>query len=47
MKLFITNGFEKTEKFNYEKYNTEIIQKIEKLFQLKKKQDSKNQNRDN
>ena len=32
MKLFITNGFEKTEKFNYEKYNTEIIQKIEKLF---------------
>ncbi len=32
MKLFITNGFKITEKFDYEKYNAEIIQKIEKLF---------------
>jgi len=32
MKLFIENGFEIKEKFDAEKYNNEIIEKIEKLF---------------
>ena len=32
MKLFITNGFEITEKFDSEKYNSDIIKKIEKLI---------------
>ena len=33
MKLFIENGFEIKEKFDAEKYNKEIIEKIEKLIQ--------------
>lgn len=32
MKLFIVNGFEIKEKFDYKKYNKEILEKIEKLF---------------
>lgn len=32
MKLFIEDGFEITEKFNVEKYNKDIIEKLEKLF---------------
>lgn len=32
MKLFIENGFEIKESFNAEKYNKEIIEKLEKLF---------------
>lgn len=33
MKLFINNGFEIKEKFDCEKYNNNIIEKIEKMFQ--------------
>ena len=32
MKNFIQNGFELKEEFNYQKYNEEILQKLEKLF---------------
>lgn len=32
MKLFIENGFEIKEKFDADKYNKEIIEKLEKLF---------------
>lgn len=32
MKLFIVNGFEIKEKFDYKQYNKEILEKIEKLF---------------
>lgn len=32
MKLFIENGFEIKEKFDAEKYNNEIIEKLEKIF---------------
>ena len=32
MKLFIENGFEITEKFDAEKYNQDIIKKLEELF---------------
>ena len=32
MKLFIENGFEVKEKFDSERYNKEILQKLEKLF---------------
>ena len=32
MKIFIENGFEITEKFDAEKYNEQIIQKLEELF---------------
>jgi len=32
MKLFIENGFEIKEKFDAEKYNEEIMKKLEKLF---------------
>ena len=32
MKNFILNGFEIKEKFDYKKYNEEILKKIEDLF---------------
>ena len=33
MKIFIQNGFELKEEFDYKKYNEEILQNLEKIFQ--------------